>query len=54
VIRAAPYVMFFTPEYSFRKLHPYQTQFSRTPFLSEATDVRGVKLKRSTRAKAHT
>jgi hypothetical protein len=35
-------------------LYPYQAQFSRTPFLSEATDVRGVKLKRPTRAKAHT
>jgi uncharacterized membrane protein len=46
--------MFFTPEYSFRKLHPNQVQFSRTPFLSEATDVQGVRLKPPTRAKAHT
>src|ERR1700730_251684 len=46
--------MFFTPEYSFRKLFSNEMQFSRTLLLREATDVRWVRLKRSTRAKAHT
>ena len=45
--------MFFTPEYSFRKLSPNCMPFSRTALLREATDVRWVRLKRSTRATAH-
>jgi hypothetical protein len=46
-------VMFFTSEYSFRKLSSNEMQFSRTPLLRETTDVRWVELKRPTRAKAH-
>jgi hypothetical protein len=45
--------MFFTPEYSFRKLHPNRMPFSRTGFSSDATDGRWVTLKRSTRAKEY-
>src|ERR1700737_1427309 len=43
--------MFFTSEYSFRKLSSHEMQFSRTPLPSETTDVRWVELKRPTRAK---
>jgi hypothetical protein len=35
-------VMFFTPEYSFRKLSAIVMRFSRTPFCGDATDGRWV------------
>src|SRR6202171_1695169 len=47
---AAPTRGAFTAEQSFRKLSSNQMQFSRTRFFKGTTDVRWVRLKRSTRA----